>query len=173
MDHSIVLFFNQLAGQSAFFDSAVIFFANYFPYLLGLAFVVCVSRVRVAKERWWFLAQGLLASLIARGGVEVFRLFVHRPRPFVNDPAIIAFLNEASYSFPSGHASFFFALSTVVYLYNKRWGIWFYVASTLIGFARIVAGVHYPTDILGGAVLGIGVGLVVHRFFRKSSGSSE
>ncbi|MSU56498.1 MAG: phosphatase PAP2 family protein [Candidatus Taylorbacteria bacterium] len=95
------------------------------------------------------------------------RLFVHRPRPFVADPNIHALISETSYSFPSGHAAFFFALSTTVYLYNKRWGVWFFVASAVIGLARVMAGVHYLTDIAGGAVLGVAVGWGVHKLFSK------
>ena len=113
------------------------------------------------------MVEGIGAAIIARGFVEVIRFFFHRPRPFADNPAIISLLNETSYSFPSGHAAFFFALSTVVYIYNKRWGVWFFIASSVIGFARIMAGVHYLTDIIGGAVLGIVVGFGVYKMLKK------
>ncbi|MBU6414904.1 phosphatase PAP2 family protein, partial [Patescibacteria group bacterium] len=46
-------------------------------------------------------------------------------------------------------------------LYNKKWGIWFFAAAILMDVSRIVAGVHFPSDILGGAMLGIAVGYLV------------
>lgn len=58
-------------------------------------------------------------------------------------------------SFPSGHAAFFFALSAGVYSFNKKAGIWFFVASSLIGLARVFAEIHYVSDILGGFIVAI------------------
>ncbi len=167
-DHSIVLFLNGFAGQSAFLDSLIVFFAEYLPdVLIVLFFVFSFRRFTPFYGRLMLLIEGIGASLLARVFVEVFRLFIHRLRPLVADPNIHGFLIETSYSFPSGHAAFFFALSTVVYIYDNRWGVWFYAASLVIGLARVAAGAHYPTDILGGALLGVAVGWCVHRFFRR------
>ena len=151
-------------------ETWIVFFAKYFPYFLAALFVAfAFSRFGARKTQFFLLAEGAISAFVSRGAVEIIRLFVHRLRPFIADASIIPLSSETSYSFPSGHASFFFTLSTVVYFYNKRWGLWFYAASLLIGLARVMAGVHYPTDILGGAVLGVVVGWCVHRFFRKSS----
>ncbi|MEK7170159.1 MAG: phosphatase PAP2 family protein [Patescibacteria group bacterium] len=167
LDQFIVVYMNQSGTLAPWIDKTVIFFAQYFPYLVVAGFLYFAFRNRRNFYRWCILAaEGIGAALIARGFVEVIRFFFHRPRPFAADPAIIALLNETSYSFPSGHAAFFFALSTVVSLYNKRWGVWFFVASTIIGLARIMAGAHYLTDIIGGAVLGIVVGFAVNRCFK-------
>jgi undecaprenyl-diphosphatase len=67
--------------------------------------------------------------------------------------------NESGYSFPSAHATFFFALSIIVYKENKTSGIVFLILSSIMGMARVAAGVHYPFDILGGAIMGIIIGL--------------
>ena len=149
------------------FDPLIIFFATYFPYLVGLVFVVLAFRQPFVQNRARFLLEGLLSAFVARGLVELIRIFIHRPRPFVADPSLVALISENSYSFPSGHAAFFFALSTVVYMYDKRAGVWFFLASAVLSIARIMAGVHYPTDILGGAVLGIIVGFGVHLLFKR------
>lgn len=170
MDQAIVLYLNQFVTASPPLAGAVVFFAEYFPYLVAALFVFFVIfRVLLQRDKWLLLGAGFGAALVARGAVEVIRLFVERSRPFVNSETVVALLSETSYSFPSGHAAFFFALSTVVFLYNRRWGWWFFAASTIIGIARIAAGVHYPTDILGGAVLGIMVGYLVVRMFKTQS----
>ncbi len=144
-------------------DDIVIFLAKYLPYLVVSAFLAFA----VSRWRWRFLIEGLLAGLLARGGVELVRLFIHRPRPFLADPSIIPLISESSYSFPSGHAAFFFALSTVVYAHNKRAGFWFFAASAAISLARVLAGVHYLSDVLGGALLGLAVGYVIMRLIKK------
>ncbi len=160
--------FNSLAGKSPLLDSGIVFFAQYFPYLLtGLFFVFAVTRILSLKERMFLVAEGFGAALLSRGLVEFIRLVVHRLRPFVADSSVIALFSESSFSFPSGHASFFFALATVVFLYDRKWGIWFYITSALIGIARVVAGVHYPSDIFGGVVLGILVGWFLYFLSRK------
>jgi len=65
-----------------------------------------------------------------------------------------------SWSFPSGHTSSSFAFATAVFANNKKWGIGAYVLAALIGFSRIYLGVHYCTDVLAGAVLGVVYGVI-------------
>ena len=64
-------------------------------------------------------------------------------------------------SFPSGHSAFYFALAFSLFYFNKKWGWWFTVLAFFMGLARIFTGVHYPSDILGGALLGLVSVLVV------------
>jgi len=77
-----------------------------------------------------------------------------------------------SASFPSGHAAFFFALSAGVYSFNKKAGIWFFVVSALIGLARVFAGVHYFSDIVGGLAVGLFsfwvISFLISNFVKKS-----
>lgn len=167
-DHWLVSFLNFPAGSSSVWDGAIIFFANYFSYLLAVLFLLFVVKLAMPmREKCILFFEGILAGLISRGVfVELIRFFIHRLRPFVADSTIIALISENSFSFPSGHAAFFFALSFVTYVYNKKWGIGFFLASIIIGFARVASGVHYPSDILGGAALGIAVGYLVVRVGR-------
>ena len=168
MDHSIVVFLNQWAGSSVFSEQLMVFFAEQFPYVLFLIFVFFIVRESpVFYTRFILLAEGLIAGVLARVGVELIRFYVHRLRPLVEDSAIQGLLVEQSYSFPSGHAGFFFALATVVYARDRGWGLWVFVGAVLNGLARIASGVHYPSDIIGGALLGILVGGGVALALRK------
>jgi undecaprenyl-diphosphatase len=113
--------------------------------------------------------EAIIAAVITKFILADFiRWLWFRPRPFVAlnfIPLIDQSPKEGA--FPSGHASFFFALSTIVYLYNKKAGIIFYIASFFIIIARVFVGVHWPSDILAGAVLGILMGWFLNKIFRK------
>lgn len=74
-------------------------------------------------------------------------------------PAVASHM-PASWSFPSGHTSSSFAFATAVAANNKKLGVAAYVLAALIGFSRIYLGVHYFTDVLAGAVLGVAYGIV-------------
>ena len=102
-----------------------------------------------------------MAALVARFGVaELIRFAYHRPRPYVA-LRIPHLLSDSAYSFPSGHTIFLFALAVAVYGIHKKFAYWLFAAGVLIGAARVAAGVHYPSDILGGAVLGTLTGYLV------------
>lgn len=158
---SLFYFFRQFAGVSPALDSIIVFFASYLTYILVAALVLGVffwSAVRHHKVR--AVGTALLAAFASRGiAVESIRFFYHHPRPPAMLPDIRPLITETSYSFPSGHAAFFFSLSAVVYSYDKRWGVVFFIASALMGLARIAAGVHFPADIAAGALIGTVVGL--------------
>jgi undecaprenyl-diphosphatase len=75
-------------------------------------------------------------------------------------------INESGSSFPSAHAAWFFALAMTVWYANRKWGWWYFALATVMGIARIYAGVHWPFDIIGGAVIGIASGIFVHWLLR-------
>lgn len=158
---------NGLAGRWAWLDYFGMFCAEYLGYILlaVLAIFLCINF----KKYWKMVFEALIAALITRFVLTDFiRWLWFRPRPFVAlnfVPLINQSPKEAS--FPSGHASFFFALSTIVYFYNKKAGILFYIASLFIVLARVFVGVHWPSDILVGAVLGILMGWILNWLFRK------
>ena len=156
LDTNTFLYLNGLTGHSSFFDSIVVFFAEYLPYILVVTIVWLVWKGTLdMRQKFYMLSVVFFSAFFARFGfASLIRFFYHRPRPFLAFH-IQPLFPESSYSFPSGHASFFFALAFAIYFYNKKWGMWFLVATILITTARVIAGVHYTTDILGGAVVGL------------------
>lgn len=173
LDTQVFLLLNNLAGQSAAFDGTVVFFASYLPYLLVVLLPTLVFFSQYSKrEKWEMLLVVGVSALVARFGVtELIRLFIHRPRPFLT-LQVHQLLTDSSWSFPSGHSTFFFALSTAVYLYNKKWGVWFFIATLFITVSRVIAGIHYPSDIIGGAIIGSAVAYVVFSIARGLSGEN-
>ena len=90
----------------------------------------------------------------------------NRPRPYVSYPNdIVAYESLSSLSFPSGHSSIAFATATSLSLSNPKWYIIApsYVWAFSVGYSRMNLGVHYPTDVLAGAVLGAGSAYVTYK----------
>lgn len=142
--------------NSPLLEGVGIFLAAYLPYFLIFGFVLLIFKEKNRFKRLFFLLEGALAVILSRGIlVELIRFFYHRPRPFeiLNIPSLIG--NSTSGSFPSGHAAFFFALAMVVFSKNRRWGMWYFILAALNGLSRVFAGVHWPLDIVGGALLGL------------------
>jgi undecaprenyl-diphosphatase len=158
---------NNLAGQTPLGDKLIVFCGSYLAYILIALFlaVVIASKDRWKDKIYFFIVTGL-STLIARFGVtELIRFFYHRPRPFLVEQPVHQLLTDTSWSFPSGHATFFFALATIVYLHNRKWGAFFFIAAIVVSFGRVAAGVHYPSDIAGGAVVGIVTTYLVYIIF--------
>lgn len=95
------------------------------------------------------------ATLVALGLTVLIGPLVDRPRPFVAMPHVLFLLPHASDpSFPSDHATIAGAFAGGLVLVHRRWGIVAAVLAVLTAFARVYAGVHYPTDVLAGLLLG-------------------
>lgn len=150
LDLVLFKFLHPLAGQFQLFDMAVIFLAKYLPYLLVMAVIFFVLRHKVWKEKILVFITVALSLILSRGILtEVIRFFYDRPRPFEALNFTPLFL-DSNPSFPSGHAAFFFALAFAVFYFNRKWGSWFLIFAFVNSLARVISGVHWPSDILGG-----------------------
>jgi len=138
--------------------------------LLAFGVLALLPRFRhLMRRNWEMIGVTLAGALVARFGVvEIIRFFYDRPRPFevFRDINQILF-HEPGGSFPSGHAAFFFALAVVVSRYYFKTSLLFYAAALSISLNRVAASLHWPSDIIGGAVIGIAVGLAVHWVVKK------
>lgn len=151
MELEILHFFADLHGT--FFDNIVLFItklgdAGIFWIALAL-FMLCFKNYRKAGAG---MAVSLLFSLLFTN--IVLKNLVARVRPFNADPTLDNLVHEDSWSFPSGHTSASFAAALSLICYHKKEGIAAVVLATLIGLSRIYICVHYPTDVLGGVVVG-------------------
>jgi undecaprenyl-diphosphatase len=107
------------------------------------------------------LAVGVAAVLLSDMGTNLIKDGLHRTRPCHVISAVHLLAGcTGSFSLPSNHASNMFAIATVGWLGIPRWR-WVLVALAAgVGYSRVYVGVHYPGDVLGGALWGIAVGWV-------------
>ena len=100
--------------------------------------------------------------------VNIFiKNIVNRPRPLLSYESLIQLIRTGESSFPSGHAASSFAAATSLFLYRKKVGLPAYLLAGAIAFSRLYIGVHYPTDVLTGMVIGVMCGVVVNKLVRK------
>ena len=163
MNDSIFYFFYSFAHRSNFFDHLVIFFAVYFPYIVVILAIIFLLFYHKIKKILSVFFSGFLALIVA----EILKILFRIPRPFLALPDVHALFPETGYSFPSMHAVFFSAISVAIFFSHKKAGYVFMFFALLIGLARIVAGVHFPIDILVGFIIG-GVVAYTVAFFVKN-----
>ena len=138
------------------------FFASFYIWILYAGLIVLwFVDGKIKKEQ---VAHALLAGLIALGISLIIKHFFPTIRPFVTDGrATDVLLRPHDGSFPSEHAALVFALATTIFLHDRKVG-WFYLISAIVvGTARVLANVHYPVDILGGAMIGTIIAVIIEK----------
>lgn len=168
-DTGLLFFLNSFAGRSVAGNDVIIFTASYLPFMLVAFFAAALAFDRALswRRRAAWLVLAFTAAIVARIGIgSPIRFFFPRPRPFLTYP-VHQLIAEHAPSFPSGHSLFFFAFSTVAYGYDRRLGILCYFLTVLICAARVASGIHYPSDIAAGAVLGIICGLIANLLAKR------
>lgn len=129
--------------------------------------LLCFRQTRRAGI---YSACALIASLIVNN--IILKNLIGRIRPYEvveGLQCIVAPAHDAS--FPSGHTGASFASAVAIYRQiPKKFAVFFIVLASLIAFSRLYVGIHYPTDVLGGLVTGIGIGLLVNVIGDRVSG---
>lgn len=125
---------------------------------------LALGLVIFGKKRGWRQWGVLMLAAMAAGllvGELGMKNLVCRPRPFQDYPGFAQLLipPPSGFSFPSGHTCASFGAATVIFWKDRRWGGGALGLAALIGFSRVFLFVHYPTDVLAGALLGVLCGL--------------
>lgn len=164
MNISIFYFLNSFLFQYQWLDNLIWFVAE--P-LINIMFTVTAlyifihyrifdfKNVRATLQNDW---KRIFYIPFATGFAwcisKILKVIIHTNRPIDAIQNARALFSETGYAFPSAHAMTISALTFAVFYVNKRLGYFFMVLSILVGVSRVVAGVHFPIDIIGGYVFG-------------------
>lgn len=170
IDEGVLLFINHLSHAPLFNIPGLLLSAGsgfIWFFLIGIIYTFYNRKQGIMMVAALLLAAVLSWVIVAFG----IKPLIARPRPDITQPSVISIKNyfdsalpyvigNDSNSFPSGHATIAFAGAFILikYIPKKTW-VWIILAS-LIGISRIYLGKHYPSDVVAGTFLGLGIGWV-------------
>ena len=169
MEIEILNFINNNLHGSGFINQlakiiSVVSDKGYIWIALGL-FLMIFKKTRKAG---FLTLCGVAATLICNS--LILKNLFDRARPFVENPSLIPFIESIGMelptdsSFPSGHTFVSFCCAIILCMQLKKKWPFIYIFSALVAFSRIFLCVHYPTDVLAGAIIGTIIGLCIHFF---------
>lgn len=166
--------------SNPFFDSIMPYLRNSYYWAPLYLFLLIFITINFKGRGWWWVVIFLCTvSLTDMVSSQVFKEGFQRLRP-CQDPGFIEHVRlllnycAGGFSFTSSHAANHFGMATFIFLtlrpVTKNW-IWIvFLWAAVICYAQVYVGVHYPFDILGGAIIGLLFGTFMALFFNKRFG---
>ena len=150
--------------KNDFLDKFMLKFTN----LGGLIFITSfiLALIVFGKGKIRFIGvQGAITLMISQTITYGLKTLLSRERPYNILKNLNTFgITLKDYSFPSGHTSASFSIATTIAFNIPKLSILVFAIALTIGISRIYLGVHYPTDVAAGIILGIGSALIVHLY---------
>ncbi|MDP3985565.1 MAG: phosphatase PAP2 family protein [bacterium] len=172
-DIIIFRFINNLAGQSTALDLIGVFCASALIWVMAVSLLIIFFHKTYLREQRHEFATVLIAAfagLFAWVTNTLIGLVLFRPRPFVAlaDVHQLVLRPISEKSFPSEHATLAFAIAVAVFLAHRRLGWWFLAGAVLVAVGRVFVGVHYPIDVVAGAIMGSVSAWIISTHGRKT-----
>ena len=166
IDNAIFFFINHNLANPVC-DATVKFFIG----IPGVFFIILIGIAGLFLGKKYTKISSLIflsSYAISIFAYKVIKFFIERPRPFITlDNVRLLVGPRDGFSFPSGHAATSFCLATVIAMRYPKLRYPIFIAAILVALSRPYIGVHYPSDILAGAILGIFVGFAVTKTVSK------
>lgn len=171
VDVAVFHFINGALGNP-FFDLLMPFLTDLNKTLYGklIAGALWLLLLWKGGKRGRIVAISLIPLIIFSDQLSssVIKKIAMRPRPchFLGDAPIVGGIRllvdcGAGFSFPSSHAVNNFAAATLFSYFYKKWTWVFATFASIVALSRVFVGVHYPSDILGGAFIGVGCAVII------------
>ncbi len=135
----------------------IIFSAKYL-YLVSAGIFIWWGAVSIRRREFIFLSIFVLP--ISYITSRIASTLYYNPRPFVSEHIIPLIHHVADNGFPSDHALLTGTLAAIVTVFDKRIGALLWILAIIVGGARVLAGIHHTTDIIGSYIIAI-IGLVI------------
>ncbi|MEC0248925.1 undecaprenyl-diphosphatase [Paenibacillus chitinolyticus] len=151
-DYTLFQNINQLAGMGTFLNPVMRFLAQDAEYLFYLGILFYWFTRSRSNRKMSILA--LVSACVGLGVSGIIGQVFYRDRPFVTHEVYQLIGHAANASFPSDHATGAFVIAASIWLYRKKEGTVWLLLALGVAFSRVWTGVHYPGDVLAGALLG-------------------
>jgi membrane-associated phospholipid phosphatase len=121
-----------------------------------------ITKDTLMREKSVYMGLSLISAATV---TAILKYSINRPRPYITYPDLEKETGGGSSSFPSGHTSDAFALATSISLTYPKWYVILpsYVWAVAVGYSRMDLGVHYPSDVLAGAIIGTGTAFLCYK----------
>jgi len=159
---------NGLVGRNKFLDKFFVFWARDFLGVFFLSSVLAYLWPGLVESIELNRSRVVAVFLITSFSWLISVLIKHAhftPRPYMKrDKRLNSLLKKSrkSSAFPSGHATIFFSIASSLFLFVPSLSIVMFIVAIIVSLSRIVTGLHWPIDILGGAVIGTAVPFIIN-----------
>ena len=164
MDASLALSLNKFALHFKWILPLLSDWMVFIVFALGALWIFMhhIGRYKaIAIDFIFTMAFPIAASVVIS---ETLSKIFDRARPFVADKQIVLLIpHDPDGGFPSHHTTVMVAIAVALWYRNHNLGRNLFILSIISGIARVGAGIHYPTDILAGAVIGAATSWVLHK----------
>lgn len=168
MNSNLFRMINNLGKQYTDLNPFFVFIAEYMIFFLVLAVLMFLfSR---SNENRIMVICAFIALVISEILAKIAGQFHSNYQPFAELPNVNKLVEKAvNNSFPSDHTIIFFSFCITFWLFKRGWGFLWGILAVLVGISRIWVGVHYPADVLVGAIISIVSAMIVYKIVLKLS----
>lgn len=162
-----ILFFIKDHVRNSFLDVIVPFYTNLGDDgIIWIAVGLIMLIPKKTRKCGIMVLAALLVMLVANN--IILKNLIARPRPCATYPELVELVHiPTSYSFPSGHTVSAMAVAFTILTQHKKLGIVAVIMAFLMGLSRLYVGVHFPTDVYGGIIVGAAIAFAVYYAEKK------